>query len=96
MDARTVFVLLHDFPTKDLRQAATFEKLTSLMSDPHLPIRELAYWHLLKLSAGAGRPLPDYNAAWGQDQRDKSVDDWKKLIADSKLPPPQPMAPPGQ
>ena len=55
LDAKTVFVLLHDFPSKDLRQPATFDKLTSLLRDPHLPIRELAYWHLLKLSAGRGR-----------------------------------------
>ena len=54
LDAKTVFVLLHDFPSKDLRQPATFDKLASLLRDPHLPIRELAYWHLLKLSAGAG------------------------------------------
>ncbi len=90
MQAKTVFVLLHDFPTKDLRQPATFEKLVSLLRDPHLPIRELAYWHLRKLAGGA--TAPEYNAGWGEDQRNSAADKWRKKLTDDgllpKMPPP--------
>ena len=99
-DARNVFVLLHDFPSQDLRQPATFERLTSLLRHKQLPIRELAYWWLLHLSVGArlppNTPLPAYNAAWGSDQREPSVGAWKALIEKGVLPPQPPMAPPGQ
>ena len=82
-DAKAVFVLLHDFPTKDLRQPATFETLVSRLRDPHLPIRELAYWHLLKLAGG--QATPEYNAAWGDDQRNVAADRWRKALTDEGL-----------
>ncbi len=88
-EAKTVFELLHDFPTKVLDQPATLEKLVSkllsLLRDPRLPIRELAYWHLRRLPGGA--TAPEYNAGWGEDQRNSAVDQWrKKLIDDGRLP----------
>ncbi len=95
-NAKTVFVLLHDFPSADLRQPATFDRLTSLLRSSSLPIRELAYWHLLNLSVGARVALPPYNAAWGENEREPAVVAWKDLIKHGDLPPPPPMAPPGQ
>ena len=95
-DANTILVLLHDFPPADARKQATFDELTSLLRSTQLPIRELAYWHLRNLSAGARVQLPPYNAAWGADEREPAVQAWKALIG-KELPPPAPQAaPPGQ
>ena len=92
-DARNIFVLLHNFPTADLRLPATFDRLTSLLRDNALPVRELAYWHLLRLSVGARVKLPAYNAASEPAERDQAAQDWKDLIRRGELPPP-PMGPP--
>ncbi|HVS37663.1 MAG TPA: hypothetical protein VMS17_19025 [Gemmataceae bacterium] len=93
-DAKNIFVLLHSFAASAFRQQATFDLLTSLLQNKQLAIRELAYWHLLKLSAGARVALPAYNAAWVGEKLDRAVGDWKDLVKRGELPPPLPTAPP--
>jgi hypothetical protein len=94
VEARDIVTLLYDFPPQDARQEATFDKLTSLLRSPLLPIRELAYWHLHVLSAGARVALPPYNAGWKPNERDLAADAWKALVG-KDLPPPAPMGAPG-
>ncbi|HVS34873.1 MAG TPA: serine/threonine-protein kinase [Gemmataceae bacterium] len=90
VDARTCLSLLHDIPINETRQAATFDKLTGLLRHEDLVIRELAYSQLLTLSAGARVPLPPYNAAWSENEREPAVAAWKALIKVGELPPPLP------
>ena len=90
-DAGTTLDLLHDFPAADARKKATFEVLTNLLKHRELPIRELAYWHLLHLSAGLKAP-PPYNAAWEGPDRDAAAGNWIQLVMRGDLPPPPPMA----
>jgi hypothetical protein len=92
-DADTTLDLLHDLPPGDSRKKATFDVLTNLLSHRELPIRELAYWHLLHLSAGAKAPLPPYNAAWDSDALATAAAKWKELVMRGDLPPPPPVAP---
>ena len=59
-DAEIILDELHDFPPQEARNPRTFEALTNLLHSKLLAIRELAYWHLLRLSVGRGcscRPI---------------------------------------
>ena len=91
-DAKIILDELHDFPPREARDARTFQVLTNQLRSRVLPIRELAYWHLLHLSVGARVKRPDYDAADDADRRNAAADAWQALIG-KELPPPLPMAP---
>ena len=91
-DAKIILDELHDFTPREGRDPRTFEALTNQLDSRLLPIRELAYWHLLHLSVGARAKLPEYNAADDADKRNAAADAWAMLISKpdkpGALPPP--------
>jgi hypothetical protein len=90
--AEIVLALLHSFTEVDKRRPSTYEALVEYLRDRKMAIRELAYFHLRVLTAGT-KGMPPYDASWPTDQREKSVKEWKDLLAAGKLPPPLPMSP---
>jgi hypothetical protein len=86
-EAQIIYDLLHDFTDLQRRQPETFQLLVRYLQEKRITIRELAYWHLVRLAAGL-KDVPAYNPAWGPAEREASCNDWKKLIAEGKLPPP--------
>lgn len=91
--AERVVRLLHFLPIDALDQRRTYEELIDLLSDDDLLVRNLAYWHLNQVG-GAGR-LPeevrkiDYDPAWEPDKRRAGVEQWKRLLAEGKIPTPR-------
>jgi hypothetical protein len=88
-DGDRVFALLHDFDAKSLTPD-TFQLLTTYLKNDKLALRQLAHWHLLRLSVGVTLPreAADYNPADpSRPRRDAGADQWAKLVADKKLPP---------
>jgi len=85
-EASMIFELLHDFSDAVGKDVATFNYLIDrpLRSD-RVAIRELAFWHLLRLSYPT--PLPPFNASWPEDQRRFVIDSLEKMIKEGKLPP---------
>jgi hypothetical protein len=88
-DAELIVALLHDFSEADRKRAATYEALVGHLTHPKMAVRELAYFHLRRLTSGA-KELPPYDAAWPADKRETAAKGWKDLIASGKLPPPAP------
>jgi hypothetical protein len=91
--ARTVVQLLFGFNDEERAQPATYELLIGDLMHKQLPVRELAYWHLVRL-APAGRDIP-YDAAGSEAQRRRAVEQWQALIPEGRLPP-HPKAPPAE
>jgi hypothetical protein len=92
-EADLILTLLHDFSNEDSRRKETFELLVHYLSNDKLAIRELARWHLLRLSQGVPK-LPAFDAAWTFEQRNLAVADWQKLLESNSLPPRPPEPPP--
>jgi hypothetical protein len=84
-EAGMLLELLHTFSEQQRQTPEFYSWLIDKLRHEKLAIRELAYWHLVRL-APAGQAIP-YNPAEGIDQRDKAYDLWKKLIPEGKLPP---------
>ncbi len=92
-EAKTLFILLHDFSWAEQQNRETYELLANYMVSDKVAIAELAYWHLRGLAQGV--PLPPFNAAAPVEDRKPVAAQILKLIADNKLPPrPQGSAPP--
>jgi hypothetical protein len=86
-EAETVLILLHHFSPKDSRSKETFEYLARIgLRNNKLAIRQLAYWHLLRLSQGL-RELPPYDPVAPEATRDMMAQKWEKLVEDGQLPP---------
>ncbi len=85
-EAQIIYDLLHDFTDGQRRQPETYQLLVRYMQEEKITIRELAYWHLVRLTIGM-KDLPAYNPAWGPSEREAACNDWRKLIAEGKLPP---------
>jgi hypothetical protein len=90
--ARTVVQLLFGFNDEERAQPATYELLIGDLMHKQLPVRELAYWHLVRL-APTGRDIP-YDAAGGEAQRRRAVEQWQALIPEGRLPPRPKASPP--
>ena len=93
--ADTILQLLHTFSAEDRAKKQTYEALIEYLGDERIgpEIRHLAHWHLSRLSP-EGRKIP-YNAVGGsQQERQDAYEQWKKLLADGKLPPRPPAQPP--
>jgi hypothetical protein len=92
--AEIIMELLHPFSEKQKREPETYETLIAYLNHDKLPVRELAYSHLVALVPQGAR-IP-YDPAGGIDKRDYSYQEWKKLIPQGKLPPSAAQAvPPG-
>jgi hypothetical protein len=82
--AEIVIHLLHGFSEMQLKQPAVYTSLIGYLQHPDLPVRELAFHHLLAL-VPAGRAIP-YGPAGDPDQRRRAVEEWKKLIPEGSVP----------
>lgn len=84
--------LLHTFSGDDLAKKQTYEVLIEYLRHNKPAVRQLAFWHLLRLVPEA-RKIP-YDPGRGGKQMDDAYEQWKKLLADGKLPPKPPSGPP--
>jgi hypothetical protein len=93
-EAKAVVLLLHDFPDEARRAPETFSLLIGHLENPNrVEIRQLAYWQLVRLAYPVQAPA--FNAAWPPEPRQAAVAEFRKLVAEGKLPP-KPMNPPGR
>jgi hypothetical protein len=88
-EAELILTLLHDFPSGEAGTKELFELLVHYLASDNLAIRELAGWHLVRLSQGMSK-IPPFDAAWPADQRAASVAEWQKLLDKNLLPPKAP------
>jgi hypothetical protein len=88
--AERIVRLLHFLPPEALEQKKTYEELIAYLDDDNRAVRNLAFWQLDQL--GVGGWLPDeakkieYDPTWESEQRRPAIEQWKKLIADGKVP----------
>jgi hypothetical protein len=82
--AEIVVQLLHGFGDNALSQKETFETLIAYLKHSKLAIRELAWWHLVRVYPDGKKIAYDPNAAAAD--REKSAQEWQKLVDDGKLP----------
>jgi hypothetical protein len=84
-EAETVLQLLHSFSDEDLARPATYEMLLDYLESERLPLRGLAYWHLVRLVPEGAKfgfaPLAP------KAERDRAVQQWRKLIPKGQVPP---------
>jgi hypothetical protein len=83
--AETIMELLHPYADRQKTEPEFYETLIAYLKHDKLPIRELAYSHLIAL-VPEGRGIP-YDPAGGIDKREFSYEKWKELIPSGKLPP---------
>jgi len=83
--AEIIMELLHPLSEKQKHEPETYETLIAYLNHDKLPVRELAYSHLVAL-VPQGAKIP-YDPAGGIDKREYSYQEWKKLIPQGKLPP---------
>jgi hypothetical protein len=81
--AETVMQMLHSPFASDLPE--TYETLIAYLQHRQIAVRELAHWHLVRL-APAGRDIK-FDAGAAEADRNKGIDEWKKLIPRGQLPP---------
>jgi hypothetical protein len=84
-DGEKVFTLLHDFNPKDLTPAA-FGLLVFYLKSENLAVRDLAFWHLDRMTLGLEKK-PAYNAAAPRQVRDAAADAYQKMLDDGQIPP---------
>jgi hypothetical protein len=76
--------LLHSFGDVQQSQPATYETLIDYLMHDKPAIRQLAYWHLVRL-APSGKDIKfDPNAS--AEARQSAVEQWKKVIPAGQLP----------
>jgi hypothetical protein len=90
--AEIIMQLLHFLSDEQRQDPETYQTLIDYLSLNQLVIRELAYWHLMRLAPDGVKF--NYNPAAQTDDRKAAVDKWKKFIPEGKLPPPLPKARP--
>jgi hypothetical protein len=84
-EAQIFLNLLHSFSDADLAHPETYETLIDYLESDRVPIRAMAAWHLARV-APAGKAFK-YNPLAPQEDRDRAVKEWRKLIPRGKLPP---------
>lgn len=84
-EAAIVLDLLHSFGESDLANPETYECLIDFMESDRLAIRGLAHWHLYRL-VPAGQKIA-YDPLAPKEQRDRAVEEWRKLVPSGQLPP---------
>jgi hypothetical protein len=91
--AEIIMRLLHLMSQADSSNPKTYETLIGYLDHDNLAIRQLALWHLIRLTPGELLKTIRYDPAEEAEKRKAGVDQWKKLLADGKLPP-KPRQPP--
>ncbi|HEY1861738.1 MAG TPA: hypothetical protein VGG61_15365 [Gemmataceae bacterium] len=86
--ADIVLQLLHSFGELDRSRSETYETLISYLKHDKLPIRELAWWHLIRIVPDGNKIAYDPGAP--PADRQKGYEAWKKMLDDKKLPPGKP------
>lgn len=84
--AKNMIHLLNGIDKEKLRLPETYDLLIDALNHPKLPARELARWHLVRL-VPAGKDIA-FDAAAPEAMRLQSIEAWRKLIPEGKLPPP--------
>jgi hypothetical protein len=92
-EAEAIVILLHNFTAADRVRPETFQLLISYLQHNKMAIRELAYFHLVRMAQGA-KGLPPYDPTWSAEMRERSANEWKTLVNKGELPPMPPMPPP--
>lgn len=87
-EAKIIWELLHDFPDRERSDPATFESLAGKLAHRKVPIAELAWYHLVRLSVPQDKLLPPFNPLADTELREKAAERVKQLITEKKLPPP--------
>ncbi len=83
--AETVLQMLHSFGDDQVAQPETYQMLIGYLQHELRPIRGLAYWHLQRL-VPEGKKL-GYDPLASREEREKAVEEWRKLVPPGKLPP---------
>lgn len=83
--AESLLQLLHSFSDDEVAKPELYEVLINYLASERPGLRGLAYWHLVRL-APAGKKIA-YNPLGPKEERDKGVEEWRKLIPPGKLPP---------
>lgn len=90
--AALIVRLLYFYPAEALDKRETYQELVAQLDDDNLLVRDLSFWQLDQL--GVGGRLPEeakkiaYDPAWDRDKRRPAVEQWKKLLAEGKVPSP--------
>ncbi len=84
VQAKSALQLIFGFSYQDRKRSETFDLLIHYLKHSKLPVRELAYWHLIRL-APEGRDIP-YDAAAPQAQLERAYQQWRALIPEGKTP----------
>jgi hypothetical protein len=92
VDAETCMELLHSFGEAEVARPELYETLIDYLGHEKLAIRDLAYWHLVRL-APAGAPI-NYDPQAAEGSRDLAIARWRKLIPPGRMPPNQQPAKP--
>jgi hypothetical protein len=82
--AEIVLHLLHGFSDQQLQQPAVYASLIGYLSHRDLPLRQLAYDHLLVL-VPEGKAI-SYDPAASLADRRRAIEEWKKLIPEGMIP----------
>jgi hypothetical protein len=85
VQAKTIIRLLFGFSAEERANAATYDLLIGYLKHSRLPVRELARWHLFRLTPLA-REIP-YDAAAPAAERQRAYDAWRARVPEGKLPP---------
>jgi hypothetical protein len=88
--AQTIVRLLHFYPPTALENPETYKELIGFLTHPNPVVRDLAFWHLVRL--GASGRLPEEAKGMAYDPNGKP-EEWaataallKKLLEEGKLP----------
>jgi hypothetical protein len=82
--AEIVLRLLHRFSEQQLKQPAVYASLIGYLQHVNLPVRQLAYEHLLAL-VPKGEAI-SYDPVAKLDDRQRAVEEWKKLVPEGTVP----------
>jgi len=85
VQARTIIRLLFGFSGEERRDPTTYDLLINYLKHSKLPVRELARWHLFRLTP-LGHEIP-YDAAAPAAERQRAYDAWRARVPEGKLPP---------
>jgi hypothetical protein len=85
VQAKTIIRLLFGFNAQERADPATYDLLIGYLKHSKLPVRELAHWHLVRLTPLA-RDIP-YDAAAPAAERQRAYDAWRARVPEGKLPP---------
>jgi hypothetical protein len=85
--ARIALQLLHPLPfsTQQLARPETYELLIDYLVHQRLAIRELAFWHLIRLAPEEGSKIT-YDPAADASKLEAAHAKWKKALPDGQLP----------